>query len=67
MMFPHASGLAAFAIDVVPIKYAAWRVPMPNGFLLPRVRRDTLDGQINFDEAFGILGHLHSGRISIAE
>jgi hypothetical protein len=32
-------------------------VPMPNGFLAPRVCGYALDWQVNFDEAFGILGH----------
>ena len=30
-------------------------VPMPNRLLPPRVRRDALDGQVNFDEAFGVI------------
>ena len=32
-------------------------MPMPDGLLAPRVRGDALDRQVNFDEAFGILGH----------
>src|SRR5205823_423667 len=32
-------------------------VAVPDGLLPPRVRRDTLDRQINFDEAFGICCH----------
>ena len=34
-------------------------MPMPDGFLAPRVRGDALDGQVNFDEAFGV-GHVQS-------
>ena len=32
-------------------------VPVPDGLFPPRVRRDALDRQINFDEAFGIRNH----------
>ena len=32
-------------------------VPMPNRFLPPRMRRDALDRQVNFDEALGIGRH----------
>ena len=34
-------------------------VPMPDGFLAPRVRRNPLDRQVNFNEAFGV-GHVQS-------
>jgi len=29
-------------------------VAVPDGFFAPRVRRDALDGQVNFDEALGV-------------
>jgi hypothetical protein len=34
-------------------------VPVTEGLFPPRVRRDAADGQVNFDEAFGIalFGH----------
>jgi hypothetical protein len=32
---------------------------MPDGLLAPRVRGDALDGQVNFDEAFGVI---HRGK-----
>ena len=34
-------------------------VAVPNGLLAPRVRGDALDGQVNFDEAFGVV---HRGK-----
>jgi hypothetical protein len=30
-------------------------MPVPDGFLAPRVRGDALDRQVNFDEAFGVI------------
>ena len=41
-----------------PTKYAAWKLPMPNGLLAPRMGGDAADGEINFDEAFGVSGHV---------
>jgi hypothetical protein len=35
-------------------------MPVPDGFFAARVGRDALDGQINFDQSFGV-GHLCSG------
>jgi hypothetical protein len=35
-------------------------VPVPNGLLAPRVRRDALDGQVNFNEALRKTRHCNS-------
>lgn len=32
-------------------------VSVANGFLAPRMGGDAFDGQVNFDEAFGVWGH----------
>jgi len=34
-------------------------MPMPDGFLAPRVRGDALDRQVHFDETFGIIKFTH--------
>jgi len=40
-------------------------MPVPDGFLAPRVRGDALDGQVNLDEAFGV-GDGHLARLCLA-
>ena len=40
-------------------------VPVPDGLLPPRVRRDALDGQVNFDEAAGVGHRIYDLRLPI--
>ena len=37
-----------------PLNVQRENVPMPNGFLPPRMRRDALNREVHFNEVFGI-------------
>ena len=42
-------------------------VTVPDGLFAPVVRGDALDGQVNFDEAFGVAAHEVTGRMMLQQ